>query len=217
MKDPQGVIFDLDGTLIDSLGMWVEVDYLYLKSKGKTPKPGLSAVLKTMSMQQTIFYFKNEYEIDDSLEQITEDIYNLAKIAYGNHIPLKEGAMELLDFLKDKNIKMSVATANHRPLAEAAMGRLGISRYISHFLTCDDLGYGKDDPFIFHHMANLMDSPVDKTIVVEDSLHAVQTAKRAGFYVVGVYDSTAHWEQEEIAQTADLYLTSLKDWPGLKA
>ncbi|NLN83097.1 MAG: HAD family phosphatase [Firmicutes bacterium] len=215
MKNPQGIIFDLDGTLIDSLGIWVEVDYLYLRSKGKEPKPNLSAILKTMSMMQTIQFFKDDYGIEDSIEKMTEDVYTLAKKAYRDQIPLKEGALDLVEFFHKNQVKMSVATANHRPLADAAIERLGLKPYLSHVLICDEVGFGKEDPFIFEQAANLMETEISNTIVFEDSLHALQTAKRAGFYVVGVYDAMAEWEQKELREEAHLYLNSLREWPGL--
>ncbi len=215
MFKPEGVIFDLDGTLIDSMGMWTVVDQIYLKSKGREPKPDLASVLKKMSMNQTIRHFQEEYQIDEPTEKIISDIHELAHEAYRSQIPLKEGALSLLDFFRREQTKMCIATANHRPLAEAAILRLGLGEYMSHLLTCDEAGFSKEHPHIFHQALDLLQTPLENTFVFEDSLHAVETAKAAGFFVVAVYDPSAEEEAPQIKQIANLYLKSLLDWPGL--
>lgn len=215
MFKPEGVIFDLDGTLIDSMGMWTTVDQLYLKSKGKQPKPELASILKKMSMNQTILHFQKEYGIDESMEQIVSEIQALAHESYQYHIPLKEGALDLLRHFKDQQTRMCIATANHRPLAEAAIQRLGLSEFMSHLLTCDEAGFSKEHPQIFHQALAMMQTSLHKTMVFEDSLHAVETAKAAGFFVVAVFDPSAEEEAPKIKKVADLYLQSLLDWPRL--
>jgi len=215
MFKPEGVIFDLDGTLIDSMGMWTTVDQLYLKSKSKEPKPELASILKKMSMNQTIKHFQEEYGIDESTEQIISEIQALAHESYQFHIPLKEGALPLLRHFQAQQTKMCIATANHRPLAEAAIQRLGLSDFMSHLLTCDEAGFSKEFPHIFHQALDMMQTPLQRTMVFEDSLHAVETAKAAGFFVVAVFDPSAEEEAAKIKQVADLYLKSLLDWPGI--
>jgi len=215
MFKPEGVIFDLDGTLIDSMGMWTTVDQLYLKSKGKQPKPELASILKKMSMNQTILHFQSEYGIDEPTEQIVSEIQALAHESYQYHIPLKEGALDLLRHFKDQQTRMCIATANHRPLAEAAIQRLGLSEFMSHLLTCDEAGFSKEHPQIFHQALAMMQTSLHKTLVFEDSLHAVETAKAAGFFVVAVFDPSAEEEAPKIKKVADLYLQSLLDWPRL--
>lgn len=215
MFKPEGVIFDLDGTLIDSMGMWTTVDQLYLKSKGKQPKPELASILKKMSMNQTILHFQKEYGIDESMEQIVSEIQALAHESYQYHIPLKEGALDLLRHFKDQQTRMCIATANHRPLAEAAIQRLGLGDFMSHLLTCDETGFSKEHPQIFHQALAMMQTSLHRTMVFEDSLHAVETAKAAGFFVVAVFDPSAEEEAPRIKKVADLYLQSLLDWPRL--
>jgi len=214
MFKPEGVIFDLDGTLIDSMGMWTTVDQLYLKSKGKQPKSELASILKKMSMNQTIKHFQEEYGIDEPMEQIVAEIQALAHESYQFHIPLKEGALALLHHFKAQETRMCIATANHRPLAEAAIQRLGLSDFMSHLLTCDETGFSKEHPQIFHQALAMMQTSLQGTMVFEDSLHAVETAKAAGFFVVAVFDPSAEEEAPKIKKVADIYLQSLLDWPG---
>lgn len=191
---------------------WSELDLEYLLRKSRVPEPNHSDIFKKMSMQETLVYLQTVYGIAESLEEILAEINTMADDAYRNQLVLKEGALQLLTQLHQQQVRMCIATANHRPLVEAALQRFGITDYFCAILTCAEIGCGKDQPEIFHLAHKLLATPKEETLVFEDSLHAVVTAKEAGFRVIGVYDESSKNDAEAIRKIADEYLLSLKDW-----
>jgi HAD superfamily hydrolase (TIGR01509 family) len=127
-------------------------------------------------------------------------------------IPLKTAVLPFLDRLYRNNVKMCIATATERELAKAALERLSAAKYFDFILTCTEAGMGKDTPEFFLKALELLNTPRHETIVFEDALHAIKSAKAAGFLVVAVYDKSSYEEQEEIKSIADIYLNSFEDW-----
>jgi len=212
VKKIQGVIFDFDGTLLDSMHFWSELDREYLLRKSRVPEPHHADIFKKMSMQETLAYFQTVYGIAESKEEILAEINSMAEEAYRNQLVLKEGALQLLMQLRQQGVRMCIATANHRPLVEAALQHFGITDYFCTIITCTEIGCGKDQPEIFHLAHQILATPIEETLVFEDSLHAVITAKEAGFRVVGVYDESSKNDADAIRGFAEEYLLSLKDW-----
>ncbi|MCE5196832.1 MAG: HAD family phosphatase [Negativicutes bacterium] len=212
MSTIQGAIFDFDGTLLDSMHFWSELDGAYLLRKSRLPKPQLSDTFKKMSMQETLQYLQTEYGIEDSQEAILAEISSMAEDAYRNQLVLKEGALQLLTHLRQQGVRMCIATANHRPLVEIALQRFGLTDFFSALITCTEIGCGKDQPEIFYQAHKILATPKAETLVFEDSLHAVITAKAAGFRVIGVYDESSREDAEAIRSLTEEYLFSLKDW-----
>lgn len=125
---------------------------------------------------------------------------------YRKTAPAKEGVRDFLHALRQSGVKMCVATATDRPLAEAALRRTGLLSYFSFLLTCTEAGFGKDSPDIFVLAQKKLGTPREQTVVFEDALYAMQTAKRAGFPVAAVYDASSQADQEQIRQLADVYM-----------
>ena len=208
----KGAIFDLDGTLLDSMGVWDGAGEKYLARKGRIPAPGLREILRPMTMAETAEYFRKEYGVPGSIEDICGEINALIEDGYVNFLPMKEAAGEFLRKLKEHGVRMCVATATDRPLAEGALRRLGVEGFFRGILTCSETGCGKDRPDIFLKALALLGTAMEETVVFEDSLHAIKTAKAAGFKVAAVYDASADGNREEIRACADWYLGSFNEW-----
>ncbi len=208
----KGAIFDLDGTLLDSMWVWREVDDSYIRGKGKIPEPDLSRKLAYKNMEQSVLYFKEQYSIADPPEQMAAELWGLARHAYYHLVPLKPHAFAFLAELSRRGIKSVVATAGDKAFSCAALKRCGVERYISGIVTCDELRTSKDRPDIFYAAQKLLDLPTEEIVVFEDSLHAVQTAKAASFTVAAVYDSFSAPDEQALKTTADYYLRSFLDW-----
>ena len=118
MTEIQGAIIDVDGTLLDSMAIWDRIAIDYLISKGKEPHPDLNETLLGMGGHEIPDYFKNQYEINDSVADIKEDIHKLLEDFYFHSAPLKAGVLRFLDSLRSQRIKMCVATATDRRLIE---------------------------------------------------------------------------------------------------
>lgn len=208
----KGAIFDLDGTLLDSMPFWETLGSEYLKAKGIIPRENVDGTLKTMSLQQGARYLKREFSIPGSEDEIIDEIVAMIEDIYLSKAPLKAGALPLLERLYEEKVRMCIATATENSLAKAALERLGALRYFDFILTCFDTGMGKDRPEFFLKALELLNTPKEETIVFEDALYAIKSAKAAGLLVVAVYDESFHEEREEIRVISDFYLDSLEDW-----
>lgn len=206
-----GAIFDMDGTLLDSMPIWDRVGIDYLAGLGIQARPDLPEKLLTMSMRQAANLFRAEYGVSLPPQEIIRGINARIEAFYRDTAPAKAGVREFLAALAQKGVKMCVATATDRPLAEAALRRTGLLASFSRILTCTESNAGKDRPDIFLKAQDALSTPLEQTLVVEDALHAIQTAKRAGFPVAAVYDASSRADQERIREIADYYLPSFSD------
>lgn len=201
----QGAIFDADGTLLDSMFIWDTIGEDYLRSLGYTPRENLNETFKNMSLYQAACYYRSEYGVELSVEEIIDGVNGKIEGLYRHKVPLKPGVREFLGQLAEAGVKMCVATATDLPLIRAALERGGVSGYFSHILTCGQIGHGKDEPVIYQEALARLGTERPRTVVFEDSLYAVRTAKAAGFPVAGVYDE--HEERTgEVQALAGVYL-----------
>ena len=198
----KGLIFDLDGTLLDSMHCWENVDRSFLIENGINPPAGISDIVKKMTIQASANYFKTQFSLRQSCEDIINRIEEIVREQYYSSIPLKEGVYETINKLKSVGYRMCVATATYNRLASAALKRLGIIDCFEFILTCSDVGAGKDRPDIFIEAAKKMDCTESNALVVEDSLHCIETAAAAGFYTAAVYDRFSENEWDRICSSS---------------
>ncbi len=201
----KGAIFDMDGTLLDSMQVWVHVGEQYLQNRGIEPEEGLGDVLFPMSMRDGAVYVKEKYGLPDTPDTIVADMDAIVFAAYRDEVLPKPGVAAYLESLKKRGIPMAVATATDRPMVEAALARTGLAGYFQQIFTCTEIGAGKERPDIYLAAAKALGTSPADTWVFEDALYAIKTAKAAGFYTVGLYDETSRNDQEAIAGLADRY------------
>ena len=199
------VIFDLDGTLLDSMYVWKDAGALFLCEKGIVAPSNLYEELKIMSMKQAANYLNNRFQLSLSTFEIMEGIKGVVEKQYAEEVQLKPFVREYLQRLKACHTRMCIVTASEYAYTEAALKRLEVWDCFDFILTCSEVGYGKDNPIIFLRAAQEWGMKPHDIVVFEDALHAVQTAKEAGFYTVGVYDDSAKEDVEEIKRIADLF------------
>ena len=207
----KGAIFDLDGVLLDSLSIWEDLGARYLRAKGIQPEENLGKKLFPMSMEQGAQYMKDRYALPESAEEIAEGLKALLEHFYFEEVSAKPGAEELLSRLRARGIPMAAATSSPRPHVTAALERLGLLRYFREIFTTWELGTSKHRPDIYLLAAKALETKPEETIVLEDSLYALETAKAAGFYTVGVYDPLGEPDQQTLRQEARQYITSLSE------
>ena len=202
----RGAIWDLDGTILDSMSAWDHVGEDYLRSQGIEPEPDLDQVLATMSLQQAADYFIDHYGVKQTSDQVIEGAVALVNDFYRFDAKLKPHLKEFLVQLHNDGVKMCITTAAEESLVVAALKRCQILNYFSGIFTCTSVGAGKDDPRIYREALKFLGTDRSDTIVFEDSLHALTTAKNDGFYVAAVYDE--HEEhQNEIRRIVDCIIT----------
>lgn len=211
MQNIKAMIFDMDGTLIDSLSVWADSDREFLNGLGHEYDPKHSLAMKTMHFDSACEYLVRTFSLPFSPEETGERILKIVEKRYLHELHLKDGAEEFLKAARTAGIKMCVATSNRKTLAEGVLKNLGVADFFEFVLTSDEVGCGKESPEIFIKAAENMDAKPCETVVFEDSLHAATSAKRAGFNVVGVYDPLCEEEFAEIGKLADRVIKSFSE------
>ena len=206
-----GAIFDVDGTLLDSMSVWDTIGEDYLRSIGYIPRENLNEVFKDMSLQQAARYYQTEYGVTLSIAEIMDGVNSRLERFYREQARLKPGAGEFVRELSRRGVKLCIATATDRHLVEAALARCGVLEYFENILTCTAVGCGKDEPLIYREALKRLGAARPYTVVFEDALYAARTAKADGFPVAAVYDSHEK-RQEELKALADIYLTDFSDF-----
>lgn len=204
----RGAIFDVDGTLLDSMFIWDTIGEAYLRSIGYQPKEDLNETFKNMSLHQAARYYQTEYGVTRSIDEIMDGVNAMLERYYRFEVPLKPGVAELLERLRQSGVKLCIATATDRHLVEAALDRCGVLSCFGEIFTCNEVGHGKDKPDIFETALRFLGTRREETLVFDDALYAVRTAKEAGFPVAAVYDSHER-SQAEVRARSDLYLEDL--------
>ncbi len=210
-----GAIFDLDGTLIDSMPMWHNFVKIYLEKYSLTPDEYLQANAKDMSFIESAKYIHEHYPVDNSPEEIALDMSNTAADAYANTIAIKHDVKPFLFALRCKGVRMCIATASPREWAQAALKRLNIDHYFSVILSCYDLKTSKSEPFIYDRAFDILGTDKETTYVFEDSVNCMRTAKAAGYKVIGVKDEMSAADEEEIKKLSDIYIKDFDDFRGM--
>lgn len=208
----RGAIFDVDGTLLDSMAIWEDAGARYLKGLGIQAQEDLGKLLFPMSLQEGAAYMKARYDLKLSVSQIIEGVGDTVRDYYFYEAPLKKGAADFLEKLSQKDIPMSVATSSELEHIEAAFKRLNVNQYFQKIFTCSQVGAGKSRPDIYLAAGRHMETEPRETYVFEDVLHAIKTADNAGFKTVGVYDRFSESKQEEIRKHSDIYLEDLTNF-----
>lgn len=211
MKKYKYAIFDMDGTLIDSMPAWENLGRDYLKQKGIKVPENLNEIINAMSLTESANYFRREFRIKDSVKKIISDINKLIEDKYRYEILLKPYVNEYLSSLKSAGVTMCIATATPIELAEAALKRLNVFQYFYCIVCCDEVGVGKTKPDVYYLAIKKMGADIENTMVYEDADYAIETAKKAGFYTIGVYDEAAGKTKEEMKLLCDKYIDSFED------
>lgn len=202
-------IFDFDGTLFDSMFIWDSIGEVYLRSLGKEPKPSMREDVRALSLYQSACYFRKEYDLALSEEEIMAGINQTLEHFYLHEVLPKAGVTGFLEQMKKADIPMCIATASERYQVEAALSRCGMEHYFEAVFTCSEVGHGKDEPVIFRKAMEHFGAEHSSTVVFEDAIHVVRTAKEDGFAVAAVFDSSEK-QQSELQSLSDCYIEDFK-------
>lgn len=202
----KAAIFDFDGTLFDSNYVWVTAGERFFASIGVIPRDNLQQEIRTMSLYQSACYIREEYGLSLSVEEIMKGINRTVENCYFHEVLPKQGAISFLRELKAADVRMCIATATDRYQIEAALKRFELLDFFDAIFTCTEVGHGKDEPVVFWKAMEYLGTDRSNTVIFEDALHAVQTAKADGFLTVGICDPHIQ-EQEQLQSLCDCYLT----------
>jgi len=206
LNDIKAVIFDLDGTLVDSMWIWKDIDIKYLAKKGFELPEDLQKEIEGMSFTETANYFKNRFNIEDDVEEIKKEWNEMSYDYYKTKIELKDGVVEFLNFLKSRNIKMGIGTSNSRQLATVVLESRNILHYFDTVRTSCEVKSGKPSPDIFLKVAEDLKVKPEECLVFEDTYAGVLAGKRAGMKVIAIKDDLSFQYKKEITELADSYI-----------
>ena len=189
--DVKAVIFDMDGTLIDSTGIWHEIDKAFFAKRNMELPSDYAQHIVHLGLKQAAVYTKETYHLEESVQDIMDEWHNMSIDMYRYNVPLKPRALELLKLFKENNIKMAIATANDEPLYRPCIERLGIGDYFDEIADVNTAKEGKQSAKIYLDLAKKMGFKPEETMVLEDMPLCVKTANRSGFITVAVYDNAS--------------------------
>lgn len=201
----KAAIFDFDGTLFDSNYVWETAGERFFQSIGVAPKDNLQQEIRIMSLHQSACYIREEYRLPLSVEEIMEGINRTVENCYFHEVEPKTGVRAFLQQMQEAGVRMCIATATDRYLIEAALKRCNMLDFFDAIITCSEVGHGKDEPVIFRTALEFLGTDRSNTVIFEDALHAVQTAKADGFLTVCILDPYIQ-EQEQLQTLCDCYL-----------
>ena len=214
MQLPKGLIFDMDGTLIDSMFYWRQapVDCLRETYGIEAPEDTVEC-MKELTIVQGGEVLRQRFGLPDSGEQVARNINGFVRRFYSERAQVRPGAHDWLDRFRDAGIPMVIATSTDRALVEVALEHCGLAPYFDTVFTATEVGAGKGKPDIYEAALAHLGTPKAESWVFEDSLFAMHTAKNAGFPVAGVYDITQDAVQDEVRALVDLYIPAFDAIP----
>ncbi len=211
LKNIKGAIFDLDGTILDSMFIWNEIGYKFLEQKNIQAPPGADKEFIKMSLKQAAEYYIAHYDNTATIESIINDINKLVEGFYFNEVIKKDGVDEFLSHLQQKGVKMCIATATDKYLVKKAIERNGLLHYFSEIFTCNGVGAGKDTPKIYDVALEHLGTPKEDTFVFEDALYAIKTANKAGYNIVGIKDVSEKADPEIIKGFCNFFINDYSE------
>ena len=217
LPDHDAVIFDMDGTLVDSMWMWKKIDIDYLKRYGVAAPydpqqiETIQKEIEGMSFTETAIYFKEKFKITDSLEQIKQDWNQMAYEIYCTKVPYKKGALKFLEYCKANGKKLGVATSNSRELVDAVGKILHFDQYFDCIMTSCEAKKGKPAPDVYLAVAEQLAVEPQKCLVFEDLPAGIKAGNAAGMTVIAIEDDYSKDMKQEKTELAEYFINDYED------
>ena len=208
LDNKKAVIFDLDGSLVDSMWIWKQIDIDYLGRFGYELPETLQSEIEGMSFRETAIYIKERFQIDASIEEMMEDWNKMAWDKYMHEVPLKDGVSDFLLECKKRGILLGIASSNSRELVENVLGSLHIRELFSCIMTGSDVRRGKPAPDIYLEVADRLQVHPKDCLVFEDIVAGIMAGKSAGMTVYAVDDLYSAHQKAQKKELADGYICS---------
>ena len=212
MQKIKGAIFDLDGTVLDSMHIWPEIDEDFLGRRGITVPDDYIKAISTMGINEIAIYTKERFNLTETIEEIKQEWNEMSIMAYATTIGLKKGAKEYLEFLKANGIKLSVATASDKQIFVPALENNGIYELFDAVTTLAEVKTGKGSADIYIKAAEKIGVSPSECVVFEDLYDGLKAAKNAGFITVGVYEEYSVHPIELVKEQSDIFIYDFEEF-----
>lgn len=207
----RGAIFDMDGTLTESMHLWIEIGRRYLEGIGYTVSPEQNHEMSKMLLEPMALYMQDEFGVPKSREQIIAEINKIVEPGYFEEVLVKPTVVESLEAMQSRGVKMCVATATDRHLTEACLKRNGIDRYFSAIFTCGEEHCNKRTSQIYDKARAHLGTASEETYIFEDTYVSILGAKESGCRVVALQDRWSEKKRDLIREAADIYVEHMGD------
>lgn len=207
-KEIKAVIFDLDGTLIDSTSVWKKIDSQFFKKRGMEIPKTYTDDIAHVGLKEAAIITKEKYHIKESIEEIIQEWQQSSYDEYAYNIQLKQGVCEYLAFLKQNNIKLAIATASPKKLYEPCLKRLKIYHYFDYIASVEDVKKGKDSIELYHFVSNKLQILPENTLVFEDISVGLKTAFTNKYITIAVFDENSIKDDKEKRKYSYLYINN---------
>jgi len=210
--DKKAYIFDLDGTLLDSMTKgWKDILLVYLDEQGVEYPKDLMGTIATLGLYKLCEYYHERFLPDIPADEMYKTFTSRMKQEYDHTILLKPNVEELLVKLKAQGVSLNVLTAGVHQLFDGCLVRLGIEKYFDNIWSTEDLGLKKTDPAIYAEVAKRLGVKAEECVMVDDNVNALKTAKQVGFYTIGIYDEVEKEKVQEMLNSTDRYIYDFKE------
>lgn len=211
LTNVEAIIFDLDGTLVDSMWVWRKVDEIYSEKYNISTPDNIGTILEGMSYTEVATYFRDEFKLPFSVDEIKQEWDDMTLHMYQDEVELKDSVKEFLDHLYMRNIKMGIATSSSRDHVEAVLEGRGIRKYFEYITTSCDVSAGKPAPDVYLNTAAKMNVEPSKCLAFEDVANGIMAAKSAGMKVCAVEDNSNVIHRDRLKELADYYISTFKN------
>lgn len=209
-REWKGAVFDLDGTVLDSMGVWEKVDVLFLENRGMMLEQDYLDAITPMGFKEAAEYTIRKYSLKEPPDKVVKEWFETAAVLYAQEVGLKAHAREYLQDLKERGIKIAAATSSEPELYKAALKNNNIYQYFDAFAHTSEVKKGKESPAVYQRAAEKLGLKAEECIVYEDILKGIRSARKAGFYTVAFEDSYSAYEKEALKKEADAYITDYR-------